>query len=136
MTHCTRTVGALALALAVPAAAQPARLGPLAEVAVRDIVGATVLARDGTSLGEVERVIAVDGDVLAVVGIGGFFGFGEHDVALPMAEFAPGEAGLRLDAYGRSDLEAMVEYEGGGEELPPDRTVSGNPAPEVDARAE
>lgn len=120
-------IAAFLTAVAPAAFAQTAVPPVFADVAVGDLVGADVKAGDGSSLGEVERVVALGGDVVAVVGVGGFLGFGEHDVAIPLQEFAPGEDALTLAGYSEEDLKAMVAWGGDGEALPLNVTVSGTP---------
>ena len=124
------TCAALAAAL-LPADRVDAQQGPagaFADTAVRDLIGARVIAADGSTIGEVERVIAQGSDVMAVVGVGGFLGFGEHDVLLPLGDFAQDESGLSLAAYTEEDLRAMIEWSGDGEAMPLNRTVAGDPA--------
>ncbi|KIT15457.1 PRC-barrel domain-containing protein [Jannaschia aquimarina] len=112
--------------LQIPALAQQGPVGAFADTAVGDLVGADVLAADGDPIGEVERLVDVRGEVLAIVGVGGFLGFGEHDVAIPLREFVQAEDSLSLSAYTRSDLQAMIAYQGEGDPLPLDMTVAGS----------
>jgi hypothetical protein len=101
--------------------------GTFGNVAVASLVGQNVVAVSGENVGEIERLVAVDGKVLAVIGIGGFLGFGEHDVALPITELADEEGALKLQSLARADLEEMEEWDGAGEELLRETTVSGAP---------
>ncbi|UWQ21604.1 PRC-barrel domain-containing protein [Jannaschia sp. W003] len=110
--------------------------GTFADRAVSDIVGLDVLARDNDGdemedVGEVERLVrtSASDEVLAVVGIGGFLGIGEHDVAVPLSRFQESEDGLVLPEFTEEELEAMAPFEDGEgvEELTFDTTVAGTP---------
>jgi sporulation protein YlmC with PRC-barrel domain len=102
----TLTVAALAAALAAPAFAQssttnmPATMPPLSATQNRDtfiqqqqatdwrsskLVGTSVYGVDNSSIGDINDVlIGSDGSVRAVVvGVGGFLGVGEKNVAIP-----------------------------------------------------
>ncbi len=119
---------ALALVLvASPALAQDSPLGAFADIAVRDVVGLTVLAGGGENVGEVESLVKSGDDVMAVLGVGGFLGFGEHDVAVPLAELQPAEGAVLLKTLDLQTLEEMPAYDGASEALPMDVTVAGTP---------
>jgi len=95
----TLTAGALAMILAGPAFAQ-APAGKIGEAGGQagfvqkesagdwrgtKLIGASVYGPDNASIGEIsDVVVAGDGKIQAVViGVGGFLGVGEKDVALP-----------------------------------------------------
>ena len=61
--------------------------GASGDVAVADLLGMKVLVDGDGDIGEIEDLVRSSGEVMAVVGVGGFLGLGEHDVALPLAEF-------------------------------------------------
>lgn len=107
-----------------------AMYGDFADTPVRDIVGQSVLARDGADVGEVETLFLSGDRVMAVVGVGGFLGIGEHDVALPLTDFVATDQGLMLAEVSQEDLEAMPEVEGDFETLSMDVTVAGAPVGE------
>lgn len=122
-------------------AASAGLYGTFADRAVSDIVGMDVLARSDNGeemdeVGEVERLVrtATSEEVLAVVGIGGFLGLGEHDVAVPLARFQESEEGLVLPEFTEEELEAMAPFEDGDgiEELTLDMTVAGTPVAPVE----
>ncbi|MEM8824675.1 MAG: PRC-barrel domain-containing protein [Pseudomonadota bacterium] len=112
---------------AAPAAPATGGYGAFGDVAVASLLGQNVIEGSGANVGEIERLVSADGSVMAVVGVGGFLGFGEHDVAVPLAEMAPVEGGVQLQTLVRTDLEAMDAWAGEGEELPRNITVSGTP---------
>lgn len=91
------------------AAVDPA-LGRLLQLAgLTEAEGVTVANDGGESIGEVSEVVrTADGSqTLLVVGIGGFLGLGERDVALPVQAFQPGVKQLTLPGYDRASLEAL-----------------------------
>lgn len=78
------------------------------------LVGYEVAAEDGEIIGEVDNVVMVNGSEMAVVGIGGFLGLGEHDVALPLTDLATDasdETKLKAAGYTKAQLEAMAEFD-------------------------
>ncbi|MEM8850731.1 MAG: PRC-barrel domain-containing protein [Pseudomonadota bacterium] len=121
------TEDSTATAEAAPTAPAQGGYGAFGDVAVASLLGQNVLEGTGENVGEIERLVSADGSVMAVVGVGGFLGFGEHDVAVPLAEMAPVEGGVQLQTLARTDLEAMDAWAGDGEELPRNVTVSGTP---------
>lgn len=91
------------------------------------LVGYEVAAGDGEVIGEVDNVVLVNGQEMAVVGIGGFLGLGEHDVALPLSDLtasAADEKTLEADGYTKAQLEAMAEFDpNAAEEISADEPV-------------
>ena len=78
------------------------------------LVGFEVAAENGEVIGEVDNVVLVDGSEMAVVGIGGFLGLGEHDVALPLTDLtadAADDTKLKASGYTKAQLEAMAEFD-------------------------
>ncbi|KIT15456.1 PRC-barrel domain-containing protein [Jannaschia aquimarina] len=114
--------------------------GAFGDRAVADLIGLNVLANSTEgeirNVGEVESLVRTAGggdEVMAVVGVGGFLGFGERDVAVPLASFEENELGLVLPGMTRDELEAMQPYDGAGVELTMDMTVDGQPiAPDTE----
>lgn len=123
-----------------PAEAAPAApdadgaYGVFAATAVRDLIGMDVLESSGADVGEIEELVQAAGTVQAVVGVGGFLGFGEHDVAIPLSKFVMTDSGLMLPDLSEAQLRGMAGYDGAFEALPRDITVSGEPIvePEVE----
>lgn len=78
------------------------------------LIGYEVAGENGEIIGEVDNVVLVNGEEMAVVGIGGFLGLGEHDVALPLSDLhssAAEEGLLEADGYTKAQLEAMAEFD-------------------------
>ncbi|MEM7642945.1 MAG: PRC-barrel domain-containing protein [Pseudomonadota bacterium] len=97
--------------------------GSFAEARVSDLVGMNVLGATGEDVGEIDRLIAGGGELLAVVGVGGFLGLGEHSVAIPLDRFSMNDDSLQIDAFTEEELENMPEWDQQGEVLPLGMTV-------------
>jgi ribosomal 30S subunit maturation factor RimM len=80
---------------------------------VDEILGLQVVAADGADVGEIDYIFQDGGQYMAVIGIGGFLGLGEHTVALPLGDFSMNETGdgLMLQNRTEADLEAMQEID-------------------------
>lgn len=73
---------------------------------VSDLQGKTVYASDGANIGEINDVlVSQDGSVNAVIiGVGGFLGIGEKDVAVNMRalQLGPGDTQAQADAASKA----------------------------------
>lgn len=127
----TRTAFALALATAlatvsVPAAAQTtppaptgaqtestATIGPAAELLMTadELDDIAVYGADGDRIGEIENVVVdAAGTYYIVLSVGGFFGIGDDDVAVPLSNLARrGDESLVLVDMTEDQLEALAE---------------------------
>ncbi|QOL81006.1 PRC-barrel domain-containing protein [Pseudooceanicola spongiae] len=76
-----------------------------------DLEGYSVKTTNGDVIGEVDNVVLVNGNAMAVVGIGGFLGLGEHDVALPLSELTFDGTDVWAEGYTKAELEAMAEFD-------------------------
>ncbi|KKL70830.1 hypothetical protein LCGC14_2101030, partial [marine sediment metagenome] len=77
-----------------------------------DLIGLTVVEADGDTIGDVDYVIRTDTGFAAVVGVGGFLGFGEHTVAVPLEEISmAAENDLKLSSWTKAELEAQPEVD-------------------------
>ncbi len=97
-----------------------------AEMTVGQILGMEVSGTDGSDVGEIDYVYRNADGYMAVIGIGGFLGLGEHTVALPLGDFSINETGdgLVVDGMTEADLEAMPEIdESGLQSLPDDHVI-------------
>lgn len=65
-----------------------------------DYDGKDVINAKGDKVGEVEKLVINTGDqqVYAVVGVGGFLGIGEKDVAIPLEQLQPQDNNLTLSS--------------------------------------
>lgn len=96
-------------------------LATFGDETVTEITGTKVLTEDGTDVGEIDAIVIAEGDTMAVVGMGGFLGIGEHDVLVPVDEFAmvddttvmiEGVTAAELEAMPDVDISAYTEVEG------------------------
>jgi hypothetical protein len=108
---------------ASPVAAQTTTSGPLSftdrqkesEVLGTDFIGTAVNGKDGQPLGKISNLVFdQEGRIeLAVIGIGGFLGIGEKEVAVPFESLKSGEANNKqvfiLDAT-KDELKAAPAY--------------------------
>ncbi|WP_298429051.1 PRC-barrel domain-containing protein [uncultured Jannaschia sp.] len=97
--------------------------GAFADYRVSDLVGMNVLGETGNDVGEVDRLITNGTELMAIVGVGGFLGLGEHDVAIPLDRFVIGDDAIVLNALTEAELEAMPEWDETGNVLPLGMTV-------------
>lgn len=77
---------------------------------VADLIGTEVLDGNGEVIGEVDRIVEKDGEVSAIVGVGGFLGLLENDVVLPLAQFSYANEQLMLSGMTDEELQNMPEY--------------------------
>jgi ribosomal 30S subunit maturation factor RimM len=85
----------------------------LDRAAARDLVGANVRTRDGDDVGEVSAIARsrATNEVFAIVDVGGFLGFGERRVPIPMAQTQVNAEGDLVTQMTRDELEAIGEYD-------------------------
>ncbi|KAA2313141.1 hypothetical protein DL237_15435 [Pseudooceanicola sediminis] len=76
-----------------------------------DLEGYSVKTTNGDDIGEIDSVVLINGNAMAVVGIGGFLGLGEHDVALPLSDLTFDGTDVWAEGYTKSELEAMAEFD-------------------------
>ena len=62
--------------------------GAYSDLTVDQLVGTDVIAADGEEVGEIDSIAMIGDRLVAIVGIGGFLGIGEHDVAIPLERLA------------------------------------------------
>lgn len=86
-----------------------------ADATVADVLGMEVFGERGNDVGDVDSIIMTAEGPKAVVGVGGFLGLGEHNVALSMDRFTMTNNGLVLDALSEAELEGMPMWDEIGE---------------------
>jgi hypothetical protein len=114
-----------------PTGAAGTDLGGLLERAgLAELEGVSVTTAAGDKIGEVAGATYGPGlsRAMLVVGIGGFLGIGEHQVALPLDAFRPGVKQLILYGYDRAALEALPAHDGSLLESPEAPLLATNPA--------
>ena len=82
----------------------------IADRPVRDLVGMNVISENGEDVGEVDTFVIMEGNLMAVVGVGGFLGLGEHDVALSLSDLTWDGQRLVIP-FTEEELEAMPEWD-------------------------
>ncbi|GGL86174.1 hypothetical protein GCM10011534_05130 [Pseudooceanicola nanhaiensis] len=75
------------------------------------LIGAEVASSAGEDIGEIDNVVRINGEVMAVVGVGGFLGLGEHSVALPLTELDWQGETVTAFGYTEEQLKSMDEYD-------------------------
>ncbi len=96
----------------------------IADRQVAELIGMEVAAADGESVGEIDNFALLGQDVVAIVGIGGFLGLGEHKVALPLNDMSYDGERLVLSSLTEEQLKEMPEYdEAAATVLPDDSTL-------------
>ncbi len=117
-TDTMSTDGATDMASEEPAKAVPGQIVMQSEntVLAEDLIGSSVYSETGESIGDINNLIVnLDGTVDGVViGVGGFLGIGEKDVAIEMASFTlttDENANTRLvTSATKADLEAAESF--------------------------
>ncbi|WP_099823345.1 PRC-barrel domain-containing protein [Oceaniglobus indicus] len=85
----------------------------IADARMSDLVGANLVTATGEDVGEIENFALQNGNLVALAGIGGFLGLGEHDVALDMSRLAYDRENdnFIVEGYTQEDLENMPQYD-------------------------
>ena len=81
-----------------------------AETQAGALVGMNVASSAGENIGEIDRIVDINGETMAVIGVGGFLGLGEHDVALPVTELMYDGNTITAMGYTQEQLKSMAEY--------------------------
>ncbi len=89
---------------------EAAMANPIFERTAGDLLGRNVLTESGEDVGEID-FIGVRGDtVVAIVGVGGFLGMGENEVAIPVNQMRIDQETIVLPRLSEERLEQMPEY--------------------------
>jgi hypothetical protein len=95
----------------------------LSEMTVGDLNGTDVMDATGDKIGTIKDVVQGPGAGEAVIGIGGFLGFGQYEVALPLRDLSyEAEVEAIAVTMTREELEAKPEYDAAGRESLPSDT--------------
>ncbi|MGD9764157.1 MAG: PRC-barrel domain-containing protein [Candidatus Binatia bacterium] len=118
-------VTGLLLAGAKPVSAQPVAgevtLGVTAEElkvivaglsAKKDILGKAVYNDANERIGEIDDIIVTPNQFvsIAIIGVGGFLGIGEHHVAIPMRQLKPGDNKFVLPGATKDELKKLPPF--------------------------
>ncbi|PTQ69238.1 PRC-barrel domain-containing protein [Celeribacter persicus] len=87
-------------------------LATFGDETVTEIVGTKVLSQEGNDIGEIDAIVKAEGEIMAVVGMGGFLGIGEHDVLVPVDQFSiVDEDTVMVQGHTEAELEAMPDVD-------------------------
>lgn len=90
--------------------AEAAELAPIFNFRADDLIGRSVATQSGEDVGEVD-FIGMRGDtIVAIIGVGGFLGMGENEVAVPVSQLIPRDDELIVPQFTQDQLESMPEY--------------------------
>ena len=77
-----------------------------------DLVGLNIVEANGEDVGEIDNIVRYNGELAAIIGVGGFLGLGEHQVAVPLSEISrAAEGDLKLSTRTNAEIEAMTEVD-------------------------
>lgn len=88
-----------------------AKFAEAADWTTADIEGKSVATANGEVIGEIDDLGMQGDQLVAVVGIGGFLGLGEHDVALDIQEMSWDGEKFIAEGYSEDELKNMAEYD-------------------------
>ncbi|NVK46774.1 MAG: PRC-barrel domain-containing protein [Rhodobacteraceae bacterium] len=89
-----------------------AALETFGQETVSEIVGTQVLTESGEDIGEIDAIVSVDGEVEAIVGVGGFLGIAEHDVLIEIDQFSMvDENSVMIQGATEEELKAMPDVD-------------------------
>lgn len=92
--------------------AQGGSQSPLYAMTADELMGKTVYGSNGEEIGEVDQVVVGrEGAPAAIVGVGGFLGIGEHDVAIPLDQLQPGEGDRLTTGMTKDQIGSMESYD-------------------------
>lgn len=83
---------------------------------VREIIGRDVVNASGKDIGEIDDIVINDQDqaMYAVIGVGGFLGLGQKEIAIPFEQLRLGADNVILmSERSESDLKQMPAYRKG-----------------------
>jgi hypothetical protein len=93
---------------------QPASMPNTSDINPGDYMEREVYTADGESIGKVDKLVTNNSDhtVYAVVGVGGFLGIGEKDVAIPIDKLQLQSNKLQLaSGITKDSLKQQMKYE-------------------------
>ena len=87
--------------------------GRAARMSASELIGREIVNRQGDTLGEVERVVAMNQRPYLVLSHGGFFGLGEREVALPLDRVSSvrGDDELVMRGLSEEDIDALPRFD-------------------------
>jgi hypothetical protein len=89
-----------------------AALDAFGDETVSEIVGTQVVTETGEDVGEIDAIVSDDGDIMAIVGVGGFLGIAEHDVLIGVDRFTMvDENSVMIEGASEEELKAMPDVD-------------------------
>ncbi|MEG3660233.1 PRC-barrel domain-containing protein [Celeribacter halophilus] len=89
-----------------------AALDAFGDETVSEIVGTQVVTETGEDVGEIDAIVSDDGDIMAIVGVGGFLGIAEHDVLIGVDHFTMvDENSVMIEGASEEELKAMPDVD-------------------------
>ncbi len=83
---------------------------PIFNQNAEDLIGRSVATETGEDVGEVDFIGIRGQTLVAIIGVGGFLGMGENEVAIPVEKLIMRRDELILPEFTQSQLENMPEY--------------------------
>lgn len=83
---------------------------PIFDRNVEDLIGHSVATESGEDVGEVDFIGVRGQTLVAIVGVGGFLGMGENEVAIPLEKLIMRRDELIVPQFTQAQLENMPEY--------------------------
>ncbi|UWR21239.1 PRC-barrel domain-containing protein [Sulfitobacter sp. S190] len=83
---------------------------PIFDRTAEDLIGRSVATETGEDVGEVDFIGVRGQTLVAIVGVGGFLGMGENEIAVPVEKLILRRDELILPEHTQSQLENMPEY--------------------------
>lgn len=85
--------------------------GGMAAVRVSELIGAEIMGANGDEIGEIERLVKLDGAIYAMVEHGGFLGIGEDMIPMPINGLTLVDGGLMAPGVTEDDMERWSEQD-------------------------
>lgn len=89
-----------------------------ADMQISSLIGSNVVSQEGNDVGEIDNFVEANGEVMAVIGIGGFLGLGEHDVAIALDRLTVNESNAEgepiefmVSGHTEDELKEMQEFD-------------------------
>jgi len=95
---------------------------------VEDITGNKVVNTDGEEIGKIDKIVeGENGDLFAVISVGGFLGIGAKDVTLPLDRMQMKDETLQAPLASKEELDKKSSYDAAQyQEVPGERMVGIN----------
>ncbi|HBZ44321.1 MAG TPA: hypothetical protein DEO85_09770 [Maritimibacter sp.] len=89
-----------------------------ADMQISALIGLNVVSQTGNDVGEIDNFVQANGEIMAVIGIGGFLGLGEHDIAIGIDRLTVNQSNeegepteFMISGYSEAQLEEMEEFD-------------------------